>query len=194
MYNAWRHMYFIYPALVYIAVYGVRASALFIQTRLTNNAARGLVVASTALAIYLGSIAVFMGRSHPYQDLYFNRLVGGEAGAKFKFEWDYWGITFRKALEHIARIDSRPRITVYASSDPCKFNLALLPLNDRNRIQVVDDPKNADYSIENYLGRTAEPVGEDIYSIDICGTKIARIFKNDLRISSGNEVYDAGNQ
>ena len=36
-------------------------------------------------------------RLHPYQYIYFNRLVGGVQGAAGKYELDYWATSYREA-------------------------------------------------------------------------------------------------
>ena len=55
----------------------------------------------TLLLIVLGAYFAFhlsvMMRLHPYQTVYFNRLVGGLAGASGRYETDYWGNSYREA-------------------------------------------------------------------------------------------------
>jgi hypothetical protein len=38
-------------------------------------------------------------RLHPYEYIYYNRFIGGEAGALRKFELDYWGTSYREAAQ-----------------------------------------------------------------------------------------------
>jgi hypothetical protein len=38
---------------------------------------------------------------HPYQYVYFNRLTNGLAGARGKFDTDYWGLSMREGMEWI---------------------------------------------------------------------------------------------
>ena len=41
---------------------------------------------------------------HPYQSIYFNRLfAGGLQGASGRFETDYWGTSYREAVEWVLR-------------------------------------------------------------------------------------------
>jgi len=38
-------------------------------------------------------------RLHPYEYLYYNTFIGGEAGAFRRFELDYWGTSYREAAD-----------------------------------------------------------------------------------------------
>ena len=54
------------------------------------------------LALILAAYAIVhvgkMVSLHPYQYVYYNRLVGGLAGANGRFETDYWGESYREAV------------------------------------------------------------------------------------------------
>lgn len=57
-----------------------------------------------ALRIALIALVVLPGiidgaRLHPYEYIYYNRFIGGEAGAFRKFELDYWGVSYREAAD-----------------------------------------------------------------------------------------------
>jgi len=43
-----------------------------------------------------------MVRLHPYQYTYFNRLIGGVAGAQSRYMLDYWGLSFKQAAQALA--------------------------------------------------------------------------------------------
>ena len=40
-------------------------------------------------------------RLHPYEYIYYNRLVGGVQGAFRRFELDYWGTSYREAAAYL---------------------------------------------------------------------------------------------
>jgi hypothetical protein len=48
-----------------------------------------------ALVLLPGLIGIV--RLHPYEYIYYNTLIGGEAGALRRFELDYWGTSYREA-------------------------------------------------------------------------------------------------
>lgn len=99
LYDGVRHLLFIVPVL---AVLGGVSAAAFFQSR------RGrwpeLVVAALIVATLSGLTAWDMARLHPYQSIYFNRLVaGGVAAASQRFETDYWGSSYKEGVEWLVR-------------------------------------------------------------------------------------------
>ncbi len=50
-----------------------------------------------ALVILPGLIGIL--RLHPYEYVYYNTFIGGEAGAERRFELDYWGTAYREAAD-----------------------------------------------------------------------------------------------
>jgi len=65
----------------------------------------------TVLMITPGIIAIV--RLHPYEYIYYNELVGGVHGANREYELDYWGTSYRHAMEYLARTAPlRARIAV----------------------------------------------------------------------------------
>ena len=80
LYNGWRHLYFVYPPLLVLAVGGaVRLWRL--GARLGPGRGRALRVGLAAtlcgVALWTGALVV---RAHPQQHAYFNALVGGAGG------------------------------------------------------------------------------------------------------------------
>ena len=45
-------------------------------------------------------------RLHPYEYIYYNRVIGGVSGAQGRFELDYWATSYREAAEYINSIAS----------------------------------------------------------------------------------------
>jgi hypothetical protein len=52
--------------------------------------------------VLLLPIAVQMVTLHPYQYVFFNQVVGGVSGADGHYETDYWGTSYREAVEQLA--------------------------------------------------------------------------------------------
>jgi hypothetical protein len=70
------------------------------------------VAGGVVLGLSLLVTLVDMVRLHPYQALYFNRLVaGGLASATQRYETDYWCSTYREGLDWIVDHYSRPDVT-----------------------------------------------------------------------------------
>jgi hypothetical protein len=51
------------------------------------------------LFLLAGVLPIF--HLHPYQYVYYNSFTGGLQGASRQFEADYWGTSFREAVEYI---------------------------------------------------------------------------------------------
>jgi hypothetical protein len=100
-----RHFLFVVPPLAVLAGIGLDAA-------LTALAARGRLWAYGAFTIMAGCFladAVTLVRLHPYEYLFYNRLVGGLEGASRRYDLDYW---FGSMPEAIRQLES------YLRSEP----------------------------------------------------------------------------
>lgn len=170
LYHGWRHHLFVYPALVLLMLFGFKAVCGW-------TGKKRLV---TVLTIFLLSCIAFeMVQYHPYQYLYFNSLVGGPKGAKFKFELDYEGATYRGALEYILRTDPRPKISIRVQDITGRWQSYLLSENQIKRMFIHMDSKlPADYYIGAYSTQTSKfPYDDKCYSVNISGVPIAEVYK-----------------
>jgi Dolichyl-phosphate-mannose-protein mannosyltransferase len=89
-----RHFLFVVPALSVLAGIGLDAAV-------TALATRGRLVASGGLALVTVCFlydAVILVRLHPYEYLFYNRLVGGLEGASRRYDLDYWFSSMPEAL------------------------------------------------------------------------------------------------
>ncbi|MCG6919788.1 MAG: glycosyltransferase family 39 protein [Acidobacteria bacterium] len=106
LYNGHRHLLFVVPGLAALA--GVSAAAGLRGGIRRPVRVAGAVVLGLSLLVTL----VDMVRLHPYQAMYFNRLVaGGLARASQRYETDYWCTTYREGLDWIVDHYSRPDVT-----------------------------------------------------------------------------------
>lgn len=184
LYDGWRQLYFIYPALILIAIVGFEGMLNLVKHQKAKFLFLGILAISV---VNLVSVLNFMIFYHPYQNLYFNRLVGGMENAKQNFELDYWGLTFREGLEYIAKHDSSPQIPVFFAHGN-KSNIDILKEEDRKRFIALSEPKGAKYILSNYRWlkdldnyrwkpEDAEFKPEEFYSVIVDGTKVMTVFK-----------------
>jgi hypothetical protein len=105
-YNGHRHFLFVVPGLAALA--GVSAAVgLGREVRAPVRLA-----GATTLGLLLLLTVSDMVRLHPYQAVYFNRLVaGGVARAAERYETDYWCSTYREGLDWIVENYSGPDVT-----------------------------------------------------------------------------------
>ena len=187
LYDGWRHMLFIYPAFLVLALDGVVALQGFFSKRCEGKV-RTAANSFLALAVLVSgvNIAWFMIRWHPYQNVYFNFLAGKDMkAAKKNFDLDYWGLSYRKVLEYILANDKRAVIAVYSANDPGYYNSFILGKKDRKRLRYVNNIIDADYFISNFRGHEDEYSSSDeYYSVEVNGAKIAVAY----RLTPANKV------
>lgn len=92
LYDNARQLYFLFPPMFLAAGFAFE----WVFTHLTRQAYRLVFLFLTILP---GLVA--MVRLHPYEYVYYNSLIGGVDGAVHKFETDYWGASFKEAMEYI---------------------------------------------------------------------------------------------
>jgi hypothetical protein len=105
-YDGMRHFLFTVPFLAVLAGWGLSAGIgqlAALRARATIARWLGAVVVAPLVAAGLASLAITvvdMHDLHPYEYIYFNRLVaGGEEAAAPHFETDYWGLSYKEGLE-----------------------------------------------------------------------------------------------
>lgn len=174
LYDGWRHLYFIYPALLLWVVRGVQVCLSFFATK--HKAWQIGQVFFLVLALL--HITSQMVRLHPYQHMYFSVLSSQQA--ERLMERDYWGLGFRQGLEWILRHDSSPQITISSSStSPLYSNTLILSPSDRSRFQYRSRA-TARYFITNYRWHPQpyhDSVGAEVYFIRAGGVKIMSVFR-----------------
>ena len=92
-----RHFLFVVPALATLAGIGLDAAVTVLATR-------GRLVASGGIALVAACFlvdAVTLVRLHPYEQLFYNPVVGGLAGASRRYDLDYWFSSMPEALNQL---------------------------------------------------------------------------------------------
>ena len=182
LYDSWRHLFFIYPAFVLIALTGVegcfKLMAKYCHDK-THGAFKAVLTFSIATSfVFTGT---FMMRHHPYQNVYFNCLAGENMKeVKEKFDLDYWGLSYRQGLEYITENDKSENIKVYdaVSFEVLANNIKILSVTDRRRISQVMSPDEAKYIITNYRWHKQDyPYPNEFFSINVGNAKILSVFR-----------------
>ncbi len=178
LYDGWRHMFFIYPPIVIIAIYGIRSlwkwlSSLPIRNSIIKWAFVGLVVFGLAEPI------TFMVRNHPHENVYFNLLVGDRSQVRSRYDLDYWGLSYKQAVDYILEEDERDWFTIYAPTPAGLYYIQyMLPEHMRSRIGIVGSPYWADYFMSDYRWHPQDyPYQKKIYSITVEGAEIMVVYK-----------------
>jgi len=180
MYDGWRHLYFIYPAFLIFSLTGLIALWKFIEIRFQKQISRIIHAALIIAAVLSMTNSVyFMVKNHPYQNVYFNILAGRNMKAiKSRFELDYWGLSYRKALEYILRNDKDDVIKIYVANAPGRHNANILTEDCKKRLLYVTSLDDAKYFLSNYRFHPGEyPYKEEFFSIKIGEAKIMIVYK-----------------
>ena len=146
LYNGWRHLYFIYPALVYISIFGIKYILSFDFFKNFKYFFCSIIFIFIFINFY--NLIKF----HPYQNVYFNYLV--EKRANYLFAVDYWGSGNAHALKKIIKdAQSNKKINIgTASFTPLSYSKYII--NDK-KIENINflgnDQLNNDYIFTNYM-------------------------------------------
>jgi len=146
LFNGWRHLFYLYPSLLLLATAG--GLVLIKNVRRYSALHRSLVRRAVILPWLLlllqgGSVVYDLVRYHPLQNLYFNRLTGGLAGALGRFEIGYWATEYREALEYLlatypGRIRYRQWDCQPAPAAGASYNERILRATDRERLEYAE--------------------------------------------------------
>ncbi len=175
LYDGWRHLYFVYPALVAIAMLGLRGLCSRPLLR---------VLTSLVALLALGHSLLILIRYHPHQQVYFNGLASRDV--ERRFELDYWGLSFRDGLLAIIEREPSGIIPVAVSDLPGVLNAMILPEPLRARIRFVSLDQ-ARYFVSNHRSPEQHrrflageaPYRNEVYTLRVGGAHILGVY--DLR-------------
>ncbi|QIL77068.1 hypothetical protein [Hymenobacter sp. HDW8] len=182
VYNGWRHLYFVYPALVLLTVQGIRSLISYGQQ---SQGRKRLVYSLILLAgLEVGHTVWRMVREHPQQQVYFSFLPANTVVQLF--DRDYWGLSYRQGLEWILANDTSPKVTY--CGDPWMLYCATLLLSEaqKNRLQYIWNANRpeASYFLTNYSWRKQSPtypdtvgLGRMVHTIQVDGIPILSVYK-----------------
>jgi hypothetical protein len=144
LYDGLRHFMFLLPILAVIAA--LSAAEWFERSK------RGLVFKIIlGLCLLNGfTVAYHLVRLHPYEYIYFNEFTGGLKGSQGNFDNDYWGASFKEAVDWLEKNemkDPNKIVKVSGSGNPYQIFYYFTP-----NLKWVDNPQDADY----YLSYTRD--------------------------------------
>ena len=120
LYDGVRHFLFVIPPLAILAAAGIESGLGPSVPRAIRTLIAGVVVVA---ALVTASDMVVL---HPYESVYFNRIVaGGLPGVKGRFETDYWGNSYREATEWVIANVPGDRIRIANCSNPLQTSYYL---------------------------------------------------------------------
>jgi hypothetical protein len=180
LYDGWRQIYFIYPAFLIFSVTGLIAIWELIKCKFKRIMCMAMHSLLAALVVLnLAGVVYFMVKYHPYQNVYFNKLAGKNMKEiKKRFELDYWGLSYRKALEYILRNDKDGAVKVFAANLPEHISADILTDEYKDRLICARSIGEAKYFLSNYRWHPDEyPYPQEYFSIKIGDEKIVVVYK-----------------
>ena len=185
LYNGVRHFVFILPPL---AVLGGLTVA-WLARHLRRYGFLATTAGVCAIIAGIASPVVDMMRLHPYEYTYYNRLVGGIAGARPRYMLDYWGLSLTQASrELLAYLDShhetppKGQWTVAVCGPHPPVSVALGP-----QFELAWNPKGADFAMmlgEFYCAKLDAPM---LFQVVREGVVYARVY--DIRGRSISTLF-----
>jgi hypothetical protein len=176
LYTDNRQMYFCYPPLLLISLYGFVKLLEFLKKRTI----RWQLWIGVVLVLGLAYPAYFMVRYHPYENFYYNFLAGSKMSIiKQRFTLDSWMITSTDALKYILKTDPTKYITV-KFIDGTPRGVFLLSKADQARL-IINQEDQPMYVVDGYRFYPTEKVtgGSIYYSFKIGDTDVLTIYKMD---------------
>ncbi|MGY2133673.1 glycosyltransferase family 39 protein [Hymenobacter sp. HD11105] len=184
LYNAWRHLFFIYPALLIMAARGLQY--LYRLTRRATPARTWVAALLLATVGLEGAYTVVrMVKLHPHQYVYFSILPPNSA--ERLFELDYWGLSYREGLEWVLAHDPSAEITISGNPSYLDNNMLILPPSQRARLRYIpsraETPTEARYFLTAYHYYGGRPktypdsLGREVHTIRADGLRIFSVFK-----------------
>ncbi|UOR04781.1 hypothetical protein MUN82_17770 [Hymenobacter aerilatus] len=176
-YDGWRHLYFIYPALVLVAVQGIR---WLVQATRRPHPARYLALGVLLLsAVETMRTAIRMVQMHPFQQVYFSFIPAQMA--ERLFERDYWGLSYYQGLQWLLRHHHSAELLSVSAPvvTPVVANSLLFTTSKQARLAIHREPQKGRFFITNYRWHPqpyADSLGQEIYSIRAEGITILSIF------------------
>lgn len=132
VYNGWRHLIFIYPAMVVVAAVGFE----YLLRRYTKPALQYGVV---AVVVLLSAPSVYwMATNWAYQYVYFNPLIGGIEGAFGQYSTDYYMNGVKEAttwLKENKKLETNASDTIIVATD-CVFPVQVYLSSLGNKVKV----------------------------------------------------------
>lgn len=100
LYDGLRHFLFLVPPMVVVGALALEALARRI---ISYRRTVGIVAMTTLVGVHVADQVATSIRYHPHQYTYFNRFIGGLEGADDKYSTDYYGETYKEALNELTR-------------------------------------------------------------------------------------------
>jgi len=173
--DGWRHIYFIYPFMIILAVFAIEQ-----LNTVKNKVLRSMAWVLPAIGIIDSGIQIV--EMHPFEYVYFNHTaICLFKPIDRKFEMDYWGVSYKQGYEYIlSHRKNNEKIKVSYPNTPGDLNYRFLAPKLKE-IFIESDRDKADYFLTNYRSFDYYPICEtpcdSVYLIRAQGNVVMGVYK-----------------
>jgi len=147
LYGGWRHLFFIYPSLIYMSIRGLEHICNYFSFKYIF----------IILLPFLIFTSHWMVKNHPHQFVYFNKFAGKDVAKNF--ELDYWGTSNISSLKYIINFEKNNELKIYIGSvSPYNFSLSLLNEDEKKRIKFTENLEDANFLVTNHYYQKGNPI------------------------------------
>lgn len=184
VYTGWRQVYFIYPSIIFICIYGLNYI-------LDNIKIKKYVFILIIAFLLSNSISII--RNHPYQYVFYNQLITNKNLKNF--ELDYYGVSNLDILKKISLISDDDLFKIYVFSvNPYALSLNMINEENKKRYLFTNNIDEANFIITNHFYQDYYYKEKDYFSnkhpkfiedyLDNNFTLVYEIKSNNVRINS----------
>jgi len=171
IYSDNRQMYFCYPPLLLISIYGLR----FLIEKLREINLHWQVWASVIIILGLVYPVYFMVQYHTHENVFFNFFAGPRMSVvATRFSMDRWGLASKDALEYILKTDTSHVIHIQAQNGIIHSYL-LLPKAERDRL-IVSNKGPAKYLITLPIPAPTKSRETIYYNVNVFDAPIMSVY------------------
>ena len=151
-FDGWRHYYFIFPLMVYFAIYFLN----FLK-KINSQLFMTLII---VIFINLSANIFWMIKFHPHQYVYFNFIE--KKIIKKKFDLDPLGLSVKSSLEYILKNNKEPELIKVTGlgNTWIKGSFSMFDEKLKNRLKFVQQDE-AEYLINTFRPRIGERIEID---------------------------------
>ena len=176
LYGGWRQVYFIYPSIIFVTIYGLDKILNLIKFK-------KVFLILTLISIL--DVLFWNYKNHPYQYVFYNSLIN-KKNLK-NFELDYWGVSNLDILKKISVVNKTNKSKIFVVSEsPYHYSLNLIKEEDHKNFDFVDDIMKAEFILTNHYYQSKNPIAMEkvlnsnfrlIYEIKSNNVRINSIYK-----------------
>ncbi len=144
IYSGWRHFYFLLPFLILFSILALK----IIFFSFNKTYIKLLTLFILLISIFYNFVWNF--NNHPYQYTYFNNIFFNKKTINY-FERDYWGVSNKDLIDHVAEIDKSEKIYYQFNYEGSNFYLSLNGLSKIDKDRFINTRKMNKTSKYYYL-------------------------------------------